>query len=333
MRYLSLALTLAIFSLFLLPSPAFAWNKAGHMVTGAIAYSELQQNDPQALARVISILKEHPDFNGSWSSQIDQNSDSTLNPDQVLFMLATRWSDDIRSNADFDRPEWHYINFPYKPASQPASVSVRNPDLDADIIINAFQENLNIVRNSPNDSEQAIALCWLFHLVGDVHQPLHTVALFTTEYSDGDRGGTRFYIRARQNSQPISLHKFWDDLILGSARFRTGSNRATELRLSPSYRRNALSELSETQFDNWAKPESFEIAKEFAYRNGTILGSPDKDSAEVLPADYASSVKKIAERRAVLAGYRIADLLQQSDDLTHYHSQTTRAIPVHHSPL
>lgn len=75
---------------------------------------------------------------------------------------------------------------------------------------------------------------------------------------------------------------------------------------------DALTELSETQFDNWAKPESFEIAKEFAYRNGTLSGSPDKDSAEVLPADYASSVKGVAERRAVLAGYRIADLLQQS---------------------
>ena len=82
--------------------------------------------------------------------------------------------------------------------------------------------------------------------------------------------------------------------------------------MSPSYSRNALSELSETQFGNWAKPENFEIAKEFAYRNGKILGSPDKDSAEVLPADYVSSVKKVAERRAVLAGYRIADLLQQS---------------------
>ena len=311
MRYLSFALTLAILILFLLPSPAFAWNGAGHMVTGAIAYNELQKNDPQALARVISILKEHPAFDASWSSQIERISDSDPDPNQVLFMLAARWSDDIRGDANFDRPEWHYINYPYKPALQPDSVSIKNPP-DAENIINAFQENLSIVRSSSNDSEQAVALCWLFHLVGDVHQPLHTTALFTTEYPDGDRGGTRFYIRARQNAQPISLHWFWDDLILGSKRFRTVRNRSTELRLSPSYSRNALSELSETQFDNWAKPESFEIAKEFAYRNGTISGSPDKDSAKVLPVDYASSVKKVAERRAVLAGYRIADLLQQS---------------------
>lgn len=244
--------------------------------------------------------------------KINRNSDSTLNPEQVLFMLVARWSDDIRGNADFDRPEWHYINEPYKPAGQPASRLIRNPDLDADNILNAFQENLSILRNSSDDSERAVALCWLFHLIGDVHQPLHTAALFTTEYPDGDRGGTRFYIRTRQNAQPISLHKFWDDLILGSERFRTVRNQATELSLSPSYGRDALPELSEKQFDNWAKLESFEIVKEIAYRNGTLSGSPDKDSAEVLPADYASSVKEVAERRAVLAGYRIADLLQQS---------------------
>lgn len=312
MRYLSLALTLAVLFLFLLPSPAGAWNKAGHMVTGAIAYSELQKNDPQALARVISILREHPDFNRRWSLQINRNSDSTLNSEQVLFMLVARWPDDVRGNADFDRPEWHYINKPYKPAGQPASRLVRNPDPDADNILNAFQENLSILRNSSDASKRAVALCWLFHLIGDVHQPLHTAALFTTEYPDGDRGGTRFYIRTRQNAQPISLHKFWDDLILGSERFRTVRNQATELSLSPSYGRDALSELSEKQFDNWAKLESFEIVKEIAYRNGTLSGSPDKDSAEVLPADYASSVKEVAERRAGKAGYRIADLLQQS---------------------
>lgn len=158
MRYLSLALTLAVLFLFLLPSPALAWNRAGHMVTGAIAYGELQKNDPQALARVVSILKEHPDFK-KWSSQIDRNSDSTLNPDQVLFMLAACWPDDIRGNANFDRPEWHYINEPYKPAGQPASVSVRNPDLDADNILSAFQKNLSIVRNRLDDSERAVALC------------------------------------------------------------------------------------------------------------------------------------------------------------------------------
>jgi hypothetical protein len=36
-------------------SSALAWNKAGHMVSGAIAYADLKQANPQTLARVIAL--------------------------------------------------------------------------------------------------------------------------------------------------------------------------------------------------------------------------------------------------------------------------------------
>ncbi len=309
MRYLFVVLTLIASFLLLLPTPAYAWNKAGHMVTGAIAYSELQKNDSQALAKAIDLLKQNSDLNDRWLSQINQNTDSTLNPDQILFMQAARWPDDIRSRPQLSHPKWHYIDFPYKPPSQPASVSVEEPDPENLLI--AFRENLDRVRHSNDDSEKAIALSWLFHLTGDVHQPLHTTSLFTTEYPQGDRGGNLFHIKVKQDSKPINLHKFWDDLILGSQDIRSVRNRATQLRLNPSYSRTKLSELSQKQFDGWAKPESFELAKKVAYRNGTLAGSPQEDSAPVLPADYPNIAKQVAERRAVLAGYRLADLLQQ----------------------
>ncbi len=37
-------------------SSALAWNKAGHMVSGAIAYADLKQVSPQTLARVVALL-------------------------------------------------------------------------------------------------------------------------------------------------------------------------------------------------------------------------------------------------------------------------------------
>jgi S1/P1 Nuclease len=53
-----------------------------------------------------------------------------------------------------------------------------------------------------NDGERkAIALAWLFHLVGDIHQPLHTAQLFTTEYPQGDRGGNEICVRVTQAGQ------------------------------------------------------------------------------------------------------------------------------------
>jgi len=169
------------------------------------------------------------------------------------------------------------------------------------------------VQSTALESTKAVALCWIFHLIGDVHQPLHTITLFTTQFPplEGDRGGTRFYIRVGEGARTISLHTFWDDLILGSERFQNVRNTATALRLQRTHARTQLPELTETRFEGWARQESFGLAKEQAYRNGQLRGSKDQQNGDVLPADYIATVKPLAERRIVLAGYRLADVLTQ----------------------
>jgi len=68
----------------------------------------------------------------------------------------------IRDEAQ-NRPPWHYINLPFKPEGQPASVRTRDPEPVN--ILTALTEN-----ESESDAERkAIALAWLFHLVGDIH--------------------------------------------------------------------------------------------------------------------------------------------------------------------
>jgi hypothetical protein len=67
---------------------------------------------------------------------------------------------------------------------------------------------------------------------------------------------------------------------------------------------------------SWAK-ESFEIATKIAYRNGGRIGIPKGGAmdcgmvaaAPVLPAGYVASANRIADRRIILAGYRLADSL------------------------
>ena len=170
---------------------ALAWNPAGHMVTGSIAYDELQRNAPATIARVVAILRQHPQYESLWKPQLAGMSE----PDQerYLFMLAARWPDDIRGNGAFDHPEWHYIDYPYKPPGQPASIPAPAPP--ADNLVTAFQRNVAVIQSAAPESQKAIALCWIFHLIGDAHQPLHTVSLFTTQFPKGDRGGNLFYIR------------------------------------------------------------------------------------------------------------------------------------------
>jgi S1/P1 Nuclease len=55
-------------------------------------------------------------------------------------------------------------------------------------------ENVGVVKNQNDPEPKAIALAWLFHLVGDIHQPLHTAQLFTFEYPKGDRGGNELRV-------------------------------------------------------------------------------------------------------------------------------------------
>jgi S1/P1 Nuclease len=93
-------------------------------------------------------------------------------------------------------------------------------------------------------------------------------------------------------------------------------NEATVLRNRQEFQRGQLAELANADFEWWAR-ESFEIATKIAYRNGGLIGSPrgaNKDcamvvAAPVLPVGYVINARRIADRRIILAGYRLADLL------------------------
>ena len=118
--------------------------------------------------------------------------------------------------------------------------------------------------------------------------------------------------------QPMDLHRFWDGVITSSQNLTRLRNEATTLRNHPEFQRSQLTELANTEFESWAK-ESFEIATKFAYRNGGRIGSPrsgNKDctrigAAPMLPVGYVVSASRIAHRRIILAGYRLADLLMR----------------------
>jgi S1/P1 Nuclease len=56
-------------------------------------------------------------------------------------------------------------------------------------ILTELAENESMVKNDNDPQRKAIALAWLFHLVGDIHQPLHTAQLFTADYPQDDRDG------------------------------------------------------------------------------------------------------------------------------------------------
>ena len=92
----------------------------------------------------------------------------------------------------------------------------------------------------------------------------------------------------------------------------------TTLRNRQEFQGSQLTELANTDFESWAK-ESFEIAAKIAYRNSGLIGTPrsgNKDcsmatGAPVLPVGYVVSASRIADRRMILAGYRMAESLMR----------------------
>jgi hypothetical protein len=64
------------------------------------------------------------------------------------------------------------------------------------------------------------------------------------------------------------------------------------------------------------------VSGESAYRNGQPIGIPKAGAmdctmvaaAPVLPVGYVVSASRIADRRMILAGYRLADLLMRATE-------------------
>lgn len=279
-----------------------AWNRPTHMVTGAIAYDELQTTSPQTLTRVVSILRQHPDFQLRWAPKLNDPKLSDDERNQYLFMLAARWPDDIRGTTG-DHPTWHYINYIYAP--EQGIVRTDTILSTGETILQAFALNQQIVRGNAPDSAKAIALCWLFHLAGDVHMPLHTTTLVDNQFPQGDRGGNLFKIKVLMSAQTINLHSFWDGMLLDADDYASVHTLAAQIHQTVG--RDQLPQLCKPDMVAWSK-ESFQLAQDNAYRSNTLLAGTDQEGA-VLPSDYVATVKPIARRQVALAGYRLADEL------------------------
>ena len=283
---------------------SFAWNKATHMVIGAIAYRELRSSSPQTAARVVTILKQHPDYAARWAEKLNDPALSGDERDEYLFMLAARWPDDIRGKDNpYDHPTWHYVNFIYAPDQ--GIVRSDSTLATGENILQAYEQNQQVLRSNAPDSAKAIALCWLFHLTGDVTMPLHTTALINSHFPDGDQGGNQFKVRVTSDDKTINLHSFWDGMLLGADDYTSARNLAIQARTAID--RKQLPQLCEPGVTAWAK-ESFQLAQDSAYRSHTLATGTDQEGA-VLPADYVATVKPIAMRQVALAGYRLADEL------------------------
>ena len=264
----------------------------------AIAAEAFRRLSPELKAQAIEVLKAHPDYE-QWVAAYHPNPN--YDAASYAFMRASTWPDEIRrSGSPYDHPEWHFIDYPLRPPLFPFEPG---PQPTNDILFGVAQCEQALSDTNADPVWRAVYLSYLIHLIGDMHQPLHCESFFDAEYPRGDRGGNDFYVKLSQGG--VRLHGIWDGL-LGDAESPAIQWRYAH-QLQMEYPRGALPELRrDATPESWSL-ESRKLAIEYGYLNGQLRGGTNSAAALPLPGDYLTEAKSIAERRAALAGYRLAD--------------------------
>lgn len=295
-----------------LAGQALAWNALGHRVIAEIAW---QQLTPERRQEIVNTLKHHPRFGEDFVKQMPRDvaeGDQELQ-DHWIFWQAAVWPD-VARKGPYDRPTWHYIDRPLfldgKEVPVDAQLSTEYPSdtpVDKMNCIQAAKQAIATV-GDPNvgPDAKAVAYCWLFHLAGDMHQPLHSTALYCDFFPTGDRGGNDIRLTRGRN-----LHSLWDNL-LGRNDRPSNVLRETELLR----KRSELWEVDATaEPEDWIA-ESHELAKTFVYDtailNAVRAAQPGQQMPSVtLSVDYLRAAGAKARARIVAGGLRLGNLLQK----------------------
>ncbi len=60
-----------------------------------------------------------------------------------------------------------------------------------------------------NTAERALFARYFIHIIGDIHQPLHSAALYNRTFPSGDLGGNLIKVTLEDGSL-ANFHLFWD---------------------------------------------------------------------------------------------------------------------------
>ena len=282
----------------------------------------------------------HPDPAPFWVAAGEEKGQERA---RRMFIECARWPDDSKFTNN-DRLTWHSARWPIladdAPPEAGEAIAARN-DKPAGQGIESLELSYSMVSNPESSpTERVWALCWMMHVLGDIHQPFHVTDLFSEQFPAGNMAGSMGYVMDPVTKTPITLHILWDSNVLRVPTLEAVDGHAAEF--MEKYPRSAFPELNahpitEPGFFRAWTLESHQVAVDWA-ANVTMAIDPDTgqtseqlvakmvnfilngvapvDDAPDLPDGYFEKVQQTAERRITLAGYRMADLiLAAADDI------------------
>jgi hypothetical protein len=317
---------LSLFGLILvtlMARPAQAWNSLGHQTVAELAW---RQMDPEERRATSDLLKQHPHY----KLLLARNVPTGVDTNEWAFLMASVWPDRVRPAKPGKAPKPlsvtqynahpHGIDLPFlRPGDSNgillATYSVRKPN--AQTVLTECIASLKSPTASPQD--RAVSLCWVLHLCGDLHQPLHAATLVTKDKPKGSGLGGAFIVLNPRGRQ-VDLHSFWDQLPGTDLSYKGIIALADALAANPELKPARLEEYRQnTTVASWVE-ESHQCAVTFAYAeeriqwvdaSGVTSRQIPVSAIPLMKAEYARDARKIAERRLALAAQRLADILKE----------------------
>ena len=286
-------LVLSLLLLLTCSTEALAWGQEGHAVTALVAYRHLT---PAARSRLDALLAS--------------DGDTLTAPD---FASRAAWADAYRGRHR-ETALWHFVDLEIDnpdPASAcfgfpplgPGQVASAGPARDC--VVNKIVEFEAELKDPTTPApERLLALKFLIHFIGDIHQPLHGA-------DHSDRGGNCVAVLTTPDGAPSNLHAYWDTAVvtrLGS----TPDAVATSLNAKITPRDVAAwtprGGITRDEVQRWAAG-SLAVARSSAYDLPSKPNCEAHAAPELLTADYQAKAEAAAALSLEQAGVRLAAAL------------------------
>ncbi|MDQ8758035.1 S1/P1 nuclease [Sphingosinicella sp. LHD-64] len=269
---------------FSLTSPAAAYWDYGHQVVARIAWLNIR---PETRAELGRLMRQ------------SRLLDTPTCPARTIEEVSV-WPDCIKSLGErFSySASWHYQNVDICRPFDPDSAC-----RDGNCVSVQIERNARLLADrSVPARERLMALAFLVHFVGDLHQPMHAG-------DHGDLGGNRVAVSYGIIAGRTNLHLAWDGYVAERA-----------ITTPPGSADGILSELSDADkaamkggsIDDWAR-ENWEIARDTAYRtvNPDPCG-PEAAERPMITEAITRSLIPVVRRQVARGGLRLARMLDEA---------------------
>jgi hypothetical protein len=278
----------------------FAWGDEGHKIIGVIAYARLTPMVKRKVDALLAADKDDltaADF-VSRTTWADKYRESDRQTTKIRYEATRKWhfADIDIQTGDIDAACAHH---PKLPRGTLATAGPAN-----DCVIDKIEQFIVELRNPfIAKAEKILALKFLLHLIGDVHQPLHAA-------DNKDRGGNNIAVFLADDIPLTNLHLYWDNHIVE----KLGSDpRSIGARLTKNISTRTAEAWSKGTAIGWAK-ESFRLAKTVVYNFGGLQEFVDDRGAKGVRLDnaYENAALLAARQQLSKAGIRLAGVLNNT---------------------